>query len=318
MVKIAILKLSDLVEGNQEKSSLSVFEKDILFTLKKFVEETKSTINYNIISIRSHDTKDKCSVDYINELIKPYRDNINNIILLSAYASFDDYPAIEYKLPGRHEEDGDKNKKVLPLDEILQTQKDLYEALGFMDMNFWQTYEYSIPFIYMNPAGVKIYNCIKLFIDEFEKRKKYQTDESEMTLEDKIRSSYISGVDELSACTGILANEPEVYKLVTLISNKVKDNTSSLPVPVLNSIYAFINSLLYFLKAWDEFDENTKILDGKTTAQILDIESNLITAGHKLIEAYKATCIRLSTDDYELLENFRNKLQTYVVEHVAK
>lgn len=306
MIKIKMSKLNTLV-SEQLEDDLSEDLKTIIDFVKNQVIISPAPAfrgkRYNVVIITEHDLHGNF-MDEIESLVKGLNGE-NTLIILFAYIDEADYP-----YPNIPDEDSYPEK-------AMENQAKVFENHGFIRAQYNTYYNrYKVPYIYGNEFGSKISELLdrEFFPCITPKPFDVINDNSE----DYIRNAYITITKSNMLMLGSLANKPAIRNLVNKMGDSVAANVSCLPITMQDKVYLFNNELLQFVRAWDEFNENTKILDDKSTAQILSIEADLITAGQKLTEAYKATCSRLTTDDFELVENFRNKLQAYVVEHAAK
>ena len=256
--------------------------------------------HYKVVVITEHDLLKDFSIGEIKSLTRGL-DGESTLIILFAYINEADYP-----YPNIPDEDSYPEK-------TMKNQAKVFENHGFVRAKCDYNNRYLVPYIYTNEFGSEILEWLdREFFPCITPEPFNITNDG---IEDYIRNSYITITK--SNMTMLCSFEPSIRTLVNKMMDNVVANVSCLSITMQDKVYLFNNELLQFSRAWDNFKENTKNLDD-SDVQLFSIGSDIIAAGYKLSEAYKATCSRLTNNDFELVENFRDELQTYVIEHVEK
>lgn len=90
----------------------------------------------------------------------------NAVFCTTAYASIKEFPLDKYYLGNMGEGD-----KPLPLEETLERDSKVLKECGFIDINNFVNYEYSVAFVYPNIPGLQVVEKIKEILSEDEKEK---------------------------------------------------------------------------------------------------------------------------------------------------
>lgn len=111
--------------------------------------------------------------DYMDKnkegVLKDYLKDVpeDELYLITAYISEDEFPEDEYILYGNEE-----GKKLIPVDEILERENSIMEDAGFVNVNDYVDYEYKTAFIYPNEAGKKVIEAMKQSVAEWRRNHK--------------------------------------------------------------------------------------------------------------------------------------------------
>lgn len=114
----------------------------------------------------------KLDYDYNENLKKEFDEYFaahkleNTVFCVAAYVSKNEFSEEEYYL--FKEEEG---KKPLPVDEVLERDSKVLTECGFVSVNEFVKYEYSVAFIYPNLPGLKVIEKMNELVSEFEKSK---------------------------------------------------------------------------------------------------------------------------------------------------
>ena len=302
MIRTMIGPINEFVNENVDYTSESL--KAIIEFAKRELSSTRFRGGqYTLVLITSHETNDRgYSIKDIVPLVKTLTGE-NTLVILPAYVEWCEF-------------DSDGEEQFLSAQQAIMDQVELYSHNGFiaMDKDPYKE-EFLVPLIYGNVLGNKIYSAMT---EQDKSDDKEPTIKQNETAEERIKNTYKEFIKEDEKMLISLADQPNIQVIVRNMSNGVYDSIDDLPITALDKVYLYGNSLIGFAIEWNIFKSKTIFLDNKSTAELFDIQANLITAGHNLAECYKNTKIRLSADDFELIEKFRNALQAYAVEHTTK
>lgn len=300
MIRAMMGPINEFVNENIEYASESL-KVIIKFAKRELTSTQFRNGQYTVVLITNHETNDKdYSIKDIVPLIKTLTGE-NTLVILPAYFEWCEI---------------DDDGEFLGAQQAIADQVELYSRNGFIAMdNDSYKEELLVPMIYGNVLGNKIYTAMT---EQDKSDVKESITKQNETAEERIKNAYKETIKEDEKMIISLAEQPVIQILVRNMWKRVYKSIDELPITVLDRIYLYGNSLTEFLVEWDNFKSKTRFLDNKSTAELFDIQANLITAGHNLAECYKNTKIRLSVDDFELIEKFRNALQAYTVERVTK
>lgn len=111
------------------------------------------------------DYMDKNKADVLKDYLKDVPED--ELYLITAYISEDEFPEDEYILYGNEE-----GKKLIPVDEILERENSIMEDAGFVNVNDYVDYEYKTAFIYPNAVGRKVIEAMKHSVAEWRRNHK--------------------------------------------------------------------------------------------------------------------------------------------------
>lgn len=126
---------------------------DNFFTqdIKGIMDIDKTKIH--MLRIADYSDKDKADV------LKNYMKNKpkNELYITTAYISYEEFPESEYYI---FEDKKDINKKLIPVNDVLERENKILEDAGFVNVNNYVSYEYKTAFIYPNELGQKIIDAM--------------------------------------------------------------------------------------------------------------------------------------------------------------
>ena len=300
MIRTMIGPINEFASEDIKHESLKTI---IEFAKRELTSAQFGAGQYTLVLITSHETDDEdYSIKDIVSLVKTLTGE-NTLVILPAYFEW-------------CEIDSNDKDQFIDAQQAIMDQVELYSHNGFIAMdNDSYKEELLVPMIYGNVLGNKIYTAMT---EQDKSDVKESITKQNETAEERIKNAYKETIKEDEKMIISLAEQPVIQISVRNMWERVYKSIDELPITVLDRIYLYGNSLTEFLVEWDNFKSKTRFLDNKSTAELFDIQANLITAGHNLAECYKNTKIRLSVDDFELIEEFRNALQAYTVERVTK
>lgn len=117
-----------------------------------------------IVNIYNY-TGEQKDMTEVKEIVDTFKDDI---IITSACASTVEFPDSEYTLNDKLE----PNKKLVPIDEVVERETKKLEEVGFVDFNFYVDYKNKRAMIYQNDLGNKILEAAKVSAKEIEELKK--------------------------------------------------------------------------------------------------------------------------------------------------
>lgn len=106
--------------------------------------------NPRIMHINEYNGTQEEKQQNLKELIDKFKDD-NIVIATSAYVSNIEFPEDEY-----YYDEPETGKKELPMDEVLERESKMLEALGYSCVNEYVGYEWQIAYIYPNEIGQKV------------------------------------------------------------------------------------------------------------------------------------------------------------------
>lgn len=119
-----------------------------------FTQDIKAIMDINrerIHMLEVCDYLDKNKTDVFKDYMKNMPEN--ELYITTAYISCEEFPEDEYYI---FENDKDVNKKLLPVNEVLERENKILEDAGFVNVNNYVGYEYKTAFIFPNEIGQKV------------------------------------------------------------------------------------------------------------------------------------------------------------------
>lgn len=123
-----------------------------------FTQDIKAIMDINrnrIHMLEVCDYLDKNKAD----AFKDYMKNIpeDELYITTAYIATEEFPDTEYYLfETENNSDVNKNKKPIPVNEVLERENKILEDAGFVNVNNYVGYEYKTAFIFPNEIGQKV------------------------------------------------------------------------------------------------------------------------------------------------------------------
>ena len=121
-----------------------------------FTQDIKGLIDINkekihMIRIDDNDYLDNNKADIFKDYMKNKPED--ELYITIAYISDKEFPYDEYYI---FEAEKDVNKKLIPVNEVLERENKILEDAGFVDVNNYVGYEYKTAFIFPNEIGQKV------------------------------------------------------------------------------------------------------------------------------------------------------------------
>ena len=105
----------------------------------------------HMIRIDDNDYLDKNKADVFKDYMKNMPED--ELYITTAYISCEEFSPNKYCI---FKNEKDVNKKLIPVNEVLERENKILEDAGFVDVNNYVGYEYKTAFIFPNEIGQKV------------------------------------------------------------------------------------------------------------------------------------------------------------------
>lgn len=123
-----------------------------------FTQDIEAMMDINrkrIHMLEAFDYLDKNKADAFKDYMKNMPED--ELYITTAYISAEEFPYTEYYLfETENNSDLNKNKKPIPVNEVLERENKILEDAGFVNVNNYVDYEYKTAFIFPNEIGQKV------------------------------------------------------------------------------------------------------------------------------------------------------------------
>lgn len=121
-----------------------------------FTQDIKALMDINMkrihmIRIDDNDYLDKNKADVFKDYMKNMPED--ELYITTAYISCEEFSPNKYCI---FKNEKDVNKKLIPVNEVLERENKILEDAGFVDVNNYVGYEYKTAFIFPNKIGQKV------------------------------------------------------------------------------------------------------------------------------------------------------------------